>query len=592
MCGIVGYFGREIAGKEAIEMLKNLEYRGYDSWGISIKQKNGFFTLKKVGKISQAKIPKLPKAKIAILHSRWATHGNVTAINAHPHFSNNGKIVVVHNGIIENYQELKEKLKKEGFRFKTQTDTEVIPNILQKNLGTKKATKQDLLLAMAKTVRELEGNYALLIMHKDVDAIFAARKGSPLLAGIDKSGNAFFASDISAFLKHTNDTIFFNDGELAVADCSGISFSDFALKPIKKHAKKIALNISQLDKQGYPHYMIKEIMEQRETVKEAITQNDEKIMDLAKAINESFGSYLIGCGTAGRVALAGTYLFSKIARKHVNFTVASEFPNYIDFIKNKSLVIAISQSGETADTLEAIRAAKKKNAKIMAIINSPGTTMERLSDYVLPVRVGIEKSVASTKAATGQIAILALLAYASVGKLKEGKHRLFHISDAINEMLTDKLLDKTKELAKRIKKNHSIYIIGRGLNYPIALESAIKLQEIGYIHAEGFAAGELKHGPLALIEKNTPCIAFVSEDENKKDILSNAMEVKARGGFIIGIAPKNNEIFNYWIKVPDEKDLTMLINLIPIQLLAYYLGVEKGHDVDYPRNLAKCCTVK
>lgn len=592
MCGIVGYFGREISGKDALDMLKNLEYRGYDSWGISIKQKNGIYTYKKVGKISEAKIPVMPKARIAILHSRWATHGNVTELNAHPHFSNNGKIAVVHNGIIENYQELKKKLEKAGFRFKTQTDTEVIPNLIQKNLGNKKASKQDLLLALTKTFMELEGHYALLILHKDVDAIFAARQGSPLIAGIDSSHNVFFASDVSAFLRHTNNSIFFNDAELAVVDSSGLSFSDFNLKPIKKQTSRVALDISNLDKQGYPHYMIKEIMEQRETIKQAMMQSDEKIMELAKAINESFGSYLIGCGTAGRVALAGTYLFSKITHKHVNFTVASEFPNYIDFIKNKSLVIAISQSGETADTLDAIKAAKKKKARIMSILNAPGTTMEHLSDYVLKIRVGIEKAVASTKAATGQLAILALLAYASAGRLREGKHELFQVADSINEMLNDSLLHKTRELAKRIKNNNSIYIIGRGLNYPIALESAIKLQEIGYIHAEGFAGGELKHGPLALIEKGTPCIAFVSEDENKKDILSNAAEVKARGGFIIGIAPKNNAIFDYWIKVPDANDLTMIVNLIPVQLLAYYLGVERGHNVDYPRNLAKSVTVR
>ena len=592
MCGIVGYFGREISGKDALDMLKNLEYRGYDSWGISIKQKSGFYTYKKVGKISEAKIPVMPKARIAILHSRWATHGNVTELNAHPHFSNDGKIAVVHNGIIENYQELKRKLEKDGFKFKTQTDTEVIPNLIQKNLGNKKASKQDLLLALIKTFKELEGHYALLILHKDVDAIFAARQGSPLIAGIDSSANVFFASDVSAFLRHTNNSIFFNDAELAVADSFGLTFSDFNLKPVKKQPSKVALDISNLDKQGYPYYMIKEIMEQRETIKQAIMQSDEKIMELAKVINESFGSYLIGCGTAGRVALAGTYLFSKITHKHVNFTVASEFPNYIDFIKNKSLVIAISQSGETADTLDAIKAAKKKKARIMSILNAPGTTMEHLSDYVLKIRVGIEKAVASTKAATGQLAILALLAYASAGRLKEGKHELFHVADVINEMLTDSLLNKTKELAKKIKNKNSIYIIGRGLNYPIALESAIKLQEIGYIHAEGFAGGELKHGPLALIEKNTPCIAFVSEDENKKDILSNAAEVKARGGFIIGIAPKNNAVFNYWIKVMDANDLTMIVNLIPVQLLAYYLGVERGHDVDYPRNLAKSVTCK
>jgi glucosamine--fructose-6-phosphate aminotransferase (isomerizing) len=309
-------------------------------------------------------------------------------------------------------------------------------------------------------------------------------------------------------------------------------------------------------------------------------------------INNSCGTFLVGCGTAGKVCLAGTYMFSKIAKKHVNFTVASEFPNYHDFINEKTLVIAVSQSGETADTLEAIESARQKGAKVVSIVNVFGSTMTRLSDLNIMLNCGPEKAVASTKAATSQLAVLALLAYACAGRLEDGRKLLQKTSHDVSKMFGKEYLAMIKRLAKKIMRHESMYIIGRDLNYAMALESAIKLQEVSYVHAEGFAGGELKHGPIALISKGTPCIALVANDETKNDILNNAMEVKSRGGCIIGIAPQNNEIFDFHIPVPEAGIASPIANIIPVQLLAYYLSVLRGNDPDKPRNLAKSVTVK
>ena len=346
------------------------------------------------------------------------------------------------------------------------------------------------------------------------------------------------------------------------------------------------------EKGDYPHFMIKEVLEQRDTVSRAIKQSDGEIMEVAKMLNDSFGSFFVACGTAGKVALAGTNLFSRIANKHVNFSVSSEFPNYTHFLTDKTLMIVVSQSGETADTLEAMDAARAKGVKIVGVVNVMGSTITRQADRFLLVKAGPEKCVASTKATTGQLAIVTLLAYACAGRLEEGRELLEDASAKINAILTEEYVANIRALAEKIKGWESMYIIGRGLNYPMALEAAIKVQEVSYIHAEGFAGGELKHGPIALISNGTPCIVLVANDETKPDILSNAVEVKARGGFIIGVAPKNNEVFDFWIPVPDVGNASPIVNIIPVQILAYHLAVLRGCNPDMPRNLAKSVTVK
>ncbi|MBU1992538.1 glutamine--fructose-6-phosphate transaminase (isomerizing) [Patescibacteria group bacterium] len=588
MCGIFAYKGkRENASEIVIEGLKHLEYRGYDSWGIAYKSKAGIVVEKRVGKIGELDLNtiQLPTSNTAMGHSRWATHGTVTEENAHPHFNEDQSIVVVHNGIVENFQELKNKLIKNGHTFKSETDTEVIAHLIEDymEVGFENAFKQAL--------KELKGRFAILAMHRDEDKLMAARRGSPLIVGKGKS-EYFIASDIPAFLEYSREVMYIDDNQMVVLNDTPKFYNIETGEKITKRIVEIGWNAEMAEKGEHPHFMIKEIKEQKDTIARAINQNEKDIMKVANEINNAFGTYLIGCGTAGKVCLAASYAFSEIAKKHVNPVVGSEFPSYKHFIKKGSLVIAVSQSGETADTLEAIEVAKQKGAKVISIVNVEGSTMDRESDFSINIKAGPEKAVASTKATTAQLAILTLLAYACVDRLKEGRKLLIETASKINDMLNPRYEQHIEKLAEKLRGHESMYVIGRAMNYAMALESAIKLQEVSYIHAEGFAGGELKHGPIALISKGTPCIALVANDETKQDILSNAIEIKSRGGYIIGVSPENHEIFDYWLRVPDAGNASPIVNIIPVQILAYKLAVMKQNNPDMPRNLAKSVTVK
>jgi glutamine---fructose-6-phosphate transaminase (isomerizing) len=586
MCGIIAYKaynGKNEAGSIAVEGLKNLEYRGYDSWGIAVLNNGKFSVIKKVGKISDANNIEFPNSKVAIGHTRWATHGGVTEKNAHPHIDCTGRIAVVHNGIVENYQELKKQLK--SHKFVSETDTEIIAHLIEENIGL------GFVEAAKKAASMTEGRSGFVALDSTTGKIVAVREGSPLIVGVgDKE--AFIGSDVTAFLGHTNKVMYIDDGEMVVLN-DRIAFYSLATgKEVNKRIVEIDWTPENATKEGREHFLIKEIMEQKRTIKEAINQDDEKTMAVANSIKSAYGTFLVGCGTAGKVCQAGEYFFSKIAKKHVNFAVASEFPNYEPYLTDKTLLIAVSQSGETADVLEAIEAARKKEAKVISLLNVFGSTMMRVSDDFFMINAGVEKAVVSTKATTAQLTVLLLLAHAAAGKLQEGKLLLLNTASAVNDMLNPRYEEYIKALAEKVKDAKSIYIIGRSVNYPIAQEAAIKLMETDYIPAQGFAGGELKHGPIALIEKGTPCIVLAPNDETKSAMLSNAMEVKSRGGYIIGISPENNEIFDFWIKVPDVGIASPIVNIIPIQMLAYHIAVLKGLDPDKPRNLAKSVTVK
>ena len=578
-----------------IEGLKKLEYRGYDSWGVAYKTKDDIVIQKRVGKIGEAQIAlgEIEDAQdyIAIGHSRWATHGGVTDANAHPHASENRDIVLAHNGIFENYAELKAELQEKGHVFTSETDSEVLAHLIEDEMKI-----SDFLTATKKALSYLEGRYATLIICKSENKIIAARRGSPLIVGTNNENGKkefFIASDIPAFLKYTNHVQYLDDNELVAIDDTGATYINLVTDTVvEKRTVEIMWTEEATEKGAFEHYMMKEIMEQKDTLYRAINQEPDLIERVADAIKNAYGTYLIGCGTAGKVCMVAEYMFSSIAKKHVNTSFGSEFANFHHFLTDRSLVIAVSQSGETADTLEALEIAKSKGAKIISIVNVETSTMARISDIVLPIKAGPEKAVASTKATTSQIAILTLLAYAVAGKLHDGEALLINVAGQINDMLNPRYEDHIKKLAEQIQTTESMYIIGRASNYPIALECAIKLQEVSYIHAEGFAGGELKHGPIALISKGTPCIALVANDETKKAILSNAMEIKARGGFIIGIAPEKDPVFDYWIRVPDVGAASPLINIIPVQILAYHLALLRSNNPDMPRNLAKSVTVK
>ncbi|MFH0928992.1 MAG: glutamine--fructose-6-phosphate transaminase (isomerizing) [Candidatus Aenigmatarchaeota archaeon] len=585
MCGIIGYIGSKKASEIILEGLKSLEYRGYDSAGI-VTLGPDIRIQKNVGKMNQIdfNVNELP-GNIGIGHTRWATHGGVTKENCHPHLSNNGKIAVVHNGIIENYQELKRKLEADGFVFHTDTDTEVIPNLIELYMRD-----GDYLEAVKKAIRSLEGSYALGIVCEGKDGIIVARKDSPLVIGVgDKE--FFVASDVPAFIEHTKKVIYLHEGDVAILDKGVRIFNLNEDKLVERPVHNIDWNVEQAKKGDFDHFMLKEISEQAETIKRALENNVKEIKKVSEMINEARGVYLIGCGSSYHACLSASYKFSSLAKKHINVALASEFSNYKDFLIPESLVIAVSQSGETADILEAVKAAKEKGAKVVSIVNVTGSSLTRESDELLMMHSGPEISVLSTKTYTSQLVVLTLLAYATAGKYEEGKAKVRDLVNYIYYITSANARNYIKILAEKIKDSKHIYVIGRGLQYPTALEAALKIKEVSYIHAEGFAGGELKHGAIAMIEKGTPCIVFTS-NSTEKEIVGNASELRARGAYIIGIGPKNNDLFDFFIKVFEADEANSICQIIPIQILAYQLALLRGCDPDRPRNLAKSVTVK
>lgn len=587
MCGIIGYIGLEQAGPIIYKALKQLEYRGYDSAGVATL--NGGLNIRKdVGKIDDIEkthhVTQMP-GTIGIGHSRWATHGGVTQANAHPHTSCNGEIVVVHNGIIENYQELKEQLK--DHKFSSQTDTEVIPHLIEaQNLPLEQAVPQAL--------KQVHGSYAILVIStKEPGKIIAARKESPLIIG--KSHNAFFAaSDVMPFLEYTNKAYYVNDDEMVVITREKAEY--YNLKTMKKITKEptiITWNAETASKGTNEHYMIKEILEQPTAIKNAVAQDKQKIHAFATEIKNAKNLKIVACGTSRHAGIIGRYLFNKLAGKTSDVYIASEFSYFADASDENTTILAISQSGETADVLDGLRKAKAKGAKILSIVNVVGSTIDRMSDYTIYINCGPEIGVASTKAFLSQLAVFFLIAYAMTGKEEEAISQVKQVAQLVEQTIK-KNKDKMRLLAESIKKLEHAYFIARGVNFPIATEGALKLKEISYLHAEGMPAGELKHGTLALIEKGTPVILINPTDYTHADSISNGMETKARGAYLIGVSDENNEAYNYHIEIPKVENelLYPFLTIVPLQLLAYYTAITKGLDPDKPRNLAKSCTVK
>ena len=588
MCGIIGYIGEKQASEILLNGLKRLEYRGYDSCGI-VTITTDVNIKKDVGKVEEVDKKHFLKAMdgtMGMAHTRWATHGGVTKENSHPHTDCKNEIIVVHNGIIENFQELKSQLQGLDHEFKSQTDTEIIPHLIEHEMSSGKDFESSCRAAMAK----LEGNYAVLVLKKGERKIIASRRGSPLVLGISDHG-FFAASDIPAFLEHTKKVIYLYDGDFVVLSDKVSIFNIEEGAHVDRSVDSVDWDMEQAKKGEFEHFMMKEISDQLDTVQRAAKQDKKAIDFIVEEIKKSRGIFFIGCGTSYHACLAASYVFSKVADMHVNVGLASEFPYYEHFLNEKSLIIAVSQSGETADLLEAVKAAKKKGSKVISLVNVMGSSLTRQSDRSLMLNAGPEISVASTKAYTSQLAILTMLAYSIAGKEKEGRTKLEYAWNMLHNLTSRSTRDRIKELAEKLKDKNHIFLIGRGLQYSTALEAALKIKEVSYIHAEAFAAAELKHGPIALVENGTPCIVFISED-NEKQTLSNAMEIKSRGGYIIGVAPKNNEIFDFWLKVPEANSENPIVQIVPMQILAYQLAVLKGIDPDRPRNLAKSVTVK
>ena len=585
MCGIFAISGSENnAGAMALAGLKKLEYRGYDSWGIAVRVNDSVVLEKQVGKISEAK-HEFESAKEAIGHSRWATHGGVTVPNSHPH--RYGRVTLAHNGIFENFALHKNRIGVDS--FVSETDSEVIAALINEYL----LQGCEPFESVQKTANQIEGRFAIVLFIDGVEGIFAARRGSPLILGRTNDAT-YIASDIPAFLEQTSTVNYLDDNEIVWVRKENVLFADLHTgKQVEKRNIDVPWSVEEAEKGDFTHFMLKEIFDQKETISRAINQPRAIMEAAAQVLQNCNGAYFIACGTAHKVGATAEYFFAEISGRKINVVEASEMPIFERFVNDKTALIAISQSGETADVLEILERGKKKGAKIISITNVETSSVARISDVVLPLHAGVEKAVASTKAATSQMAICFLFAHADAelrkcGIFNAGRELLRETSTAINELLNPRYAEHIHDIAEKIVDSNNIFIIGRGSLYPMALEAAIKIQEVSYIHAQGFAAGELKHGPIALIEKRVPCLVLGDDSET----ISSAMELKARGARIIGISSTRADVFDEWIRVPDCDGVQSIATLIPVQILSYQLAILRGLDPDMPRNLAKSVTVK
>ena len=606
MCGIVCYKGNLEARDVIVEGLERLEYRGYDSAGISLIDEGVLSTVKKSGKVKVLKdeLSKNPiKGHLGIGHIRWATHGGPSDVNSHPHLSNNGKIAVVHNGIIENYNELKENLKKEGYSFKSETDTEVIAALIEKFY------ENDLLDAVRKAKAMLKGSFALGIICQDEDdRLIVLREESPLVLGLTDDG-ILAASDLPSIIKYTKDVIYLENGDLVDIKGNEYTIYDRENEKVKREVSKVTFSFEDATKEGYDHFMIKEINEQpkaiADTIKYKLTDGliDFKENAFSKEELQGFNKiYMVACGTAYHAGLVGSYAFEKFAKIPVICDIASEFRYNDPFIDDKTLIILPSQSGETADTLAALRLARQKGAKTLVLTNVVASSLDREADKTIYCYAGPEIAVASTKAYTTQIISFYMLALDFARKLEtiseeEYKNILEEIKkipEKVKEILDN--IEDIKKYAQEIKKSESIFYLGRGLDYKSVIEGALKLKEVSYIHSEAFAAGELKHGTIALIEEGTPVVTVATQENIMEKTISNVKEVISRGANIFSIARSDDhleDISHYTYKLPETIDaLYPVLAVVPQQLLAYYTSNAKGIDVDKPRNLAKSVTVE
>jgi glucosamine--fructose-6-phosphate aminotransferase (isomerizing) len=608
MCGIIGYVGGRVAAPILLEGLKRMEYRGYDSSGMALMEPDGLLFEKSAGKIKRLEKVLADREFVSttgIAHTRWATHGEPTDLNAHPHLDCDEKIALVHNGIIENYASLREFLKGRGHVFRTDTDTEILCHLVEEYYTG------NLVHATQIALRQVEGTYGIAVMCRDNPGeIVAARLGSPLVIGRGKNEN-FVASDVSAILRHTNQVVYLEDGEMAVIRQNDFDVTTIDNVKVTPQIQEVEWTLEQIEKGGFPHFMLKEIFEQSVTIKNAMRgrldydQATARLNGVKKHLDE-LGRLdriiLIACGTSWHAAMIGEYLIEAQARIPVEVEYASEFRYRSPIIEPGTLVFVISQSGETTDTQAAMREAQRKGATVLGICNVVGSTIARESDGGVYIHAGPEIGVASTKAFTSQVAVLSLISL-MLGRMRDMSFEqgrkvieaLVEIPSKVRRILEKN--DEIKALANRFYKRDNFLFLGRGFNFPVALEGALKLKEISYIHAEGYPAAEMKHGPIALIDDKMPAVVIALKDSVYDKVMSNIEEIRARRGAVIAVATEGDEeIHNHVdhvITVPDTiEQLTPLLSIIPLQLLAYHMAVLRGCDVDQPRNLAKSVTVE
>ncbi|ODS83825.1 MAG: glutamine--fructose-6-phosphate aminotransferase [Cytophagaceae bacterium SCN 52-12] len=612
MCGIIAYLGDRPSFPLIIKGLKRLEYRGYDSSGVAVFENGSLNIFKKKGKVADLEAEASAAgltATIGIGHTRWATHGEPNDVNAHPHFSSDRRMALIHNGIIENYAAIKQRLEKKGHVFLSDTDSEVLIHFIE---DIRKETGQPLEEAVRIALREVVGAYAIVILSQDApDQLIAARKGSPLVIGIG-DGEYFLASDATPIVEYTKNVVYLDDYEIAVVNAHGLKIVNLDNTEKLPYVQTIELELEAIEKGGYPHFMLKEIFEQPRSVADSmrgriqpatgmlqlggLTGHFDKLVEARRII-------LVGCGTSWHAGLVAEYLFEELARVNVEVEYASEFRYRNPVIHHDDVVIAISQSGETADTLAAIELAKERGATIFGVCNAVGSSIARATHAGAYTHAGPEIGVASTKAFTSQVTVLTLMAIAL------GRHKgtirdevftgllegLAALPGQIGQVLEN--AGKIKEIAYIFTYARNFIYLGRGLHFPVALEGALKLKEISYIHAEGYPAAEMKHGPIALIDEDMPVIFIATRDSSYEKIVSNIQEVKARKGRVIAIVTEGDELIpkmvDFVIEIPESHEMiSPLLSVIPLQLLSYYIAVMRGRDVDQPRNLAKSVTVE
>ncbi len=588
MCGIFGYVGEPIQlGDEVLRALRLLEYRGYDSWGVAVGVDGRIGVEKQTGKINGAHL-RFPVSGIGFGHTRWATHGGVTELNSHPHLDCSERLAVIHNGIVENHGRLRADLVARGHAFRSETDSEVIAHLVEEEMNA----GANIASALANVFPQLAGLNAVIVMDVGERELAAAKNVSPLVAGVGPQGTVI-ASDALALHGHADRVLYLDDDQLLRLRRDGLVLYDRAtMREVTPTftGPPPALGTAQLG--AYPHFMAKEMAEQPEVLERLARDGIEQIETLARAIGDAYGTFFVGCGTASYAALAGSYLFSRIAARHVNFVVGSEFKYHEHFITPRSLVVALSQSGETADVIEAMLAARRRGAHLGAVVNVEHSTLDRMVDLRVPLRAGPEQCVLSTKAYMAKVATLLLAARALEGDIARGQEDVLKAAEGLRRMLEPGWVEPISSLAARIKDAEHLFVIGRGSAYPTALEAALKIKEASYIHAEGFAGGELKHGVIALIAQGTPCLVYAPNDETRADALSGAAELRSRGGYIVGIGPEPDPVFDLHLPTPDVGHAAPLVDALPAQLLAYHAAVLRGNDPDKPRNLAKSVTVK
>ena len=612
MCGIVGYIGHREAYPIVLKGLKRLEYRGYDSTGVAIIQEGNLQVHKKKGKVAEMEesvVGKNMHSHICIGHTRWATHGEPSDRNAHPHLSNNGRLAMLHNGIIENYAQIKQELISKGYTFKSDTDTEVLLNFIQDIQDNNKSSLEE---ALRIALKRIVGAYCILLIDQDdPETIIAARKGSPLVIGIGK-GEHFLASDASPIIEYTKEVVYVNDYEIAIVKADELILKNLGNEKQTPFIQKLDMELAAIEKGGYDHFMLKEIFEQPDTIFDCLRgrllhEQHQIVMagvdNHIEALTKASRIMIVACGTSWHAGLVAEYMIEELCRIPVEVEYASEFRYRNPVIHPGDVIIAISQSGETADTLVALESAKEKGAFIFGVVNAVGSSIARLSHAGAYTHAGPEIGVASTKAFTGQLAVLSMMALKMAkakGSISDERYvfllnELASVPEKVKEILADTSV--IERIAKQYSSASDFLYLGRGYNFPIALEGALKLKEITYIHAEGYPAAEMKHGPIALVDENLPVVFVATKDMYYEKVVSNIQEIKARKGQVIAVATQGDSVLptmsDNIMFVPDiDEVIAPLLSVVPLQLLSYYVGIYKGIDVDKPRNLAKSVTVE